>query len=70
MDQKLSLFVEGLYQVAPVCLPAPWQAGGSAQAGMGLFPQTQVLKDFLADLRLVNEANAHFTLAFRTDDPG
>ena len=35
--------------------------------GMGLFPQTQVLKDLFDDLRLVNKADdAHFPLVFGT----
>ena len=35
---------------------------------MGFFPRIQVLKDFIDDLRLVDEANAHFSLAFGTDE--
>jgi hypothetical protein len=40
---------------------------GSLSGGLGLFPWSQVLKNFFNDIRLVNEADdAHLSLAFVT----
>src|SRR3970282_551504 len=40
----------------------------SSRRGLGLFPETQVLKDLFDDLWLVDEADdSHLSMAFRAD---